>query len=193
MKISRFAKSIAYMFLTLIALVLSTYFQIAMHKANGLEDTYFLSNFYIFIAGAVCLGTAVYSFRSFTKRHKEYKSDSLFFLFTGILLMTAAVFTIISYGGIGDTFDANGYTAANVNIVIMTVLPAPFFIRGLFLALSHREDNPGLRRAALALSAVVAAAYIFSVTLGGMMRFVYYENETAHSPSSSETIDDKSV
>lgn len=191
MKISRYAKSLVYMIFTLIFLALSTYFQVAMHK-NGLENVYFKSVFYIFITAIACIGTAVYSYRSFTKRHREHAGDSLFLLIIGLALVAAAVFVIVNFGGLGDIFDASGYTAANLNIVLMTVMPVPFFIRGLCLALSKREENRGLRGAALAFCAVAAAAYILSIAVGGMMRMVHYSGSSSES-SSSETFEEKGV
>lgn len=191
MKISRYAKSLVYIIFTLIFLALSTYFQVAMHK-NGLENVYFKSDFYIFITAIACIGTAVYSYRSFTKRHREHAGDSLFLFIVGLALVAAAVFDIVNFGGLGDTFDVSGYTAANLNIVLMTVMPVPFFIRGLCLALSKREDNRTLRGAALAFCAFAAAAYILSIAFGGMMRMVNYSGSSSES-SSSETLEEKGV
>lgn len=192
MKISRYAKSIVYMVFALIFVVLSTYFQVAMHR-NGLEEIYFKTNAYIFITAIACIGTAVYSYRSYTKRHREHVRDSLFLFIVGLVLMTAAVLCIVNFGGIGDTFNAGGYTAANVNIVLMTVMPAPFFIRGLFLALSKREENRRLHGASLAFCAIVTAAYLLSVALGGMMRMVYYSGSASDISSVSEVDEEKSV
>lgn len=191
MTISRYAKSIVYMMFALLFLALSTCFQVAMHK-DGLESVYFTSNLYLFVAAVACTGTAVYSYRSFTRRHREHAGDSLFLLIFGLLFLTAAVFNIVSFGGLGDTFTESGYTAANLNIVLMTAMPAPFCVRGWVLALSGREEKRSARGPALLVCAIVTAAYILSVAGGGMMRMVRYDGSSSES-SSSETLAEKGV
>ncbi len=186
MKISRFLKTILYLVLTAILLGISTSLQLAFHRQESLAAAYFQSNLYLFIMAAACLGTAVYSYRAYTRRHREHAADSLFLLLLGIVLMVAAVLTMVSFGGLGEEFTKTGYTAANVNIVLMSALPLPFLIRAIVLAVSCGRHEPSRRTPALIACGVVAAAYVLCLALGGMMRMVRYDPQSPYTSFSSE-------
>lgn len=188
MKVSRYAKSILYSLFIAVLIVFSTVYQVSMHTAGGMESAYFKSNTYLFIMAAGCLGIGVYSYFSFSRRHREHKADSLLFLFTGLVLMAAVFTAFINFGGLDENLVSAGnklaYTAVNVNIILMSALPVPFYIRSLGLACSKREKSPALRRVALAFSALIAVAYISILALGGMMRLVYASDSIDASESS---------
>lgn len=185
MKISRFLKTILYLVLTAILLGVSTSLQLAFHRQEGLANAYFQSNLYLFIMAAVCLGTAVYSYRAYTRRHREHAVDSLFLLLIGIVLMIAAILTMVNFGGLDEEFTEAGCTAANVNIVLMSALPLPFLIRSIILAFSCGQYEPSRRTPALIACGVVTVAYVLCLALGGMMRMVRYEPASSYSTSSS--------
>ena len=179
MKVSRYAKAILYFVLSAAFLAISAVIQVSMHKQNGLESAYFRSNTYLFIAACIILGTAIYTYQIHANRRREHSSDALFFLLTGISLMLTAIIIIISCGGVTSPFGKSGYTAANVNILLMAALPVPFFLRGLVLSNTRQEENSALRRWARIVCVFVAAAYIGVLSFGGTMRFVYYDAASA--------------
>lgn len=173
MSISRFAKAIAYEVLTALLLVISALFQTAMHTDGQMEKAYFQSNLFLFIAAATFLGVGVYSLVSYTRRHRQHILDSVFFLLVGLLLMAAVLVVILLYGGLEGTFDASGYTAVNLNLVILTLVPAPFLIRSIVLAFSTRERLAKRLGVQLGLLVLAVAAVVLLAT-GKMMRLVEY-------------------
>ena len=129
MNISRFAKSIAYLAAAALLLLLSVIFQVGMHSEGGPEASYFRSNTFLFVVAIGCIGTGVYSYIGYVRRHREHALDSLFLLLVGLAVLIASILVFLNFGGLAGTFDKAGYTAVNINIV------AP---------LSHTRPGPGL-------------------------------------------------
>lgn len=146
MNISRFAKAIAYECLTALLLVISVLFQAAMHTEGQMEEAYVRSNVLLFLTAAVLLGVGVYSLMSYTRRHRQHVWDSVFFLVIGFAFMIAAVMTIVNFGGLEGTFTESGYTAMNVNVVLLTALRCPSGFVG-YTGLLYREKSVGKRTA----------------------------------------------
>lgn len=192
MHISRFVKAILYLAVTVLLLVLSASLQMAMHTEGGLENAYFRSSAYIFITAVACLGTAIYSYKAFTKRHSEHKADSLFFFLTGLLLTVSALGVLVFFGGLSSPFGQTGYTAANVNILLMTLIPLPFFIRGAVLAFSTHSESRAQRGGILLACGIVAAAYIAALAGGAMMRMVNYQTDSSYSAGAVNQADEDS-
>lgn len=174
MNISRFAKAVAYECLTALLLVVSAIFQTAMHTKGQMEEAYVRSNVLLFLAAAVLLGVGVYSLMSYTRRHRQHVWDSVFFLVIGFVFMVAAVMTIVNFGGLEGTFTESGYTAMNVNVVLLTALPAPFWIRSVILACSTREKSAGKRIGVLAGAVALAAAMAVLIGTGHMLKIEKY-------------------
>ena len=174
MNISRFAKAIAYECLTALLLVKSVLFQAAMHTEGQMEEAYVRSNVLLFLTAAVLLGVGVYSLMSYTRRHRQHVWDSVFFLVIGFAFMIAAVMTIVNFGGLEGTFTESGYTAMNVNVVLLTALPVPFWVRSVILACSTREKSVGKRIGVQAGFVVLAVAMAVLIGTGHMMKIEKY-------------------
>ncbi len=183
MSISRFAKSILYQLAALGLLAVTVYLIMSMRTTGELERSYFRSSTYLLISSTVFLGTGIYSYRSYSKNHREYASDSFLLLLTGLISMIASVTAFIQFGGLETPFSESGYTAANVNILIMSVLPLPFFVRGTILAFGHNEDKLLLKRISLAISLLVLIIYILAVPYGGAFRMLRYDRDFSFSAS----------
>lgn len=177
MNISRFGKAVAYLAATALLTVISVLLQLGMHREGGLESSYFQSNMVLFLAGAACTGTAVYSYRAYSRRHREHVWDSLFLLIVGLIYLIASVVMFFLFGGLGNEFSEGGYTAANINIVLLTVLPLPFLLRGIVLAVSTREASAARRFGAGLAALLVTLGFLLCVAMGGMMRMVRYIGE----------------
>lgn len=178
MKLTRFAKAILYLAFTALLLLISTLFHAAMHSEGGLEEGYFRSNSYLFILAAVLLGTAVYSYAAYTRRHSEHRTDSLLFFLVGLALMVTVIFAILQYGGLEGFFEESGYTAANINIVVLTALPLPFLIRAVVLACSTGETSRARRLGAAIAAVVLVAAAVVLVAVGGLARPMRYVEDS---------------
>ena len=187
MRISRFLKSILYLVLALALTVVSLLLQRGFQDAETLSAAYFQSDLYLFVMAAACLGTAVYSYRAYTSRHREHASESLFLLLVGIVLMIAAVVAVVGFGGLGEEFTEIGYTAANVNIVLTSALPLPFLIRAYVLTGSCCRHEPSRRLPALIACGVVTLVYLLGLAAGGMMRMVHYQGPSSGEESSAVT------
>lgn len=183
MNISRFAKCIVYEVVTALLLGIGVAFQTAMHNPGGPETAYFRSGTFLFLLAITLIGTAVYSFLSYTRRHRQHRADSLFWLLTGLAVMTVSLVVFFLFGGLERPFPETGYTAVNVNVAVLTVLPVPFLVRAFVLALSTREEQRAKRRgvqiAALALTVVLAVL----LAAGQTLHMVRYTGESASSNS----------
>lgn len=173
-KITRFAKSIVYLVFTTGLLLLSVFFTAGIHNTEQLEQNYFRSTSYLFILAAVLIGAAIYSYQAYTRKYREHVWDSLLLLVTGLVLMGAVLFIILYYGGLEGTFTESGYTAANVNIVVLAMLPLPFFVRTVVLAFSLQEPRRGRRLGVQIACAVLLAGMILTFALGGLLGMVRY-------------------
>lgn len=189
MRVSRFLKLVLYLVLALALTIFSTMLQRAFQNTETLSSAYSQSNLYLFVVAAACLGTAAYSYRAYTRRHREHASDSLFLLIVGIVLMIASIITTVSFGGLEEEFTQIGYTAANVNILLTTFLPLPFLVRALVLAASCSRHEPSRRVPAFVACGIVLVVYLLSLTLGGMMHMVHYTEMPPDSSASSSISD----
>ena len=174
MRITRFAKSIVYLVFTTGLFLLSVFFTAGIHNAEHLEQNYFRSTSYLFILAAVLIGGAIYSYQAYTRKFREHAWDSLLLLVTGLVLMGIVLFIILYYGGLEGTFTESGYTAANVNLVVLAVLPLPFFVRTAVLALSLQEPRRGRRLGVQIACVVLLAGIIVAFALGGLLGMVRY-------------------
>lgn len=66
--------------------------------------------------------------------------DSLFLLLVGLVFLIARIVVFLLFGGLEGDFAEEGYTAVNINIVLLTALPVPF-LSGVGTGLSTREDS----------------------------------------------------
>lgn len=183
MKLTRFAKAILYILLTAVLLALSSVFQTAMHTEGKLEEHYFQSNSFLFIFAAVLLGSAVYAYLSYTRRHREHLSDNLILFAVGLALMVTVVTVVLSYGGLEGPFTESGYTAVNINIIVLSVLPLPFWIRAGVLAFSTREDSRIRRRIVQTGFFLLTAAVIVLAATGCMWRMERYTQDGGYDTS----------
>lgn len=174
MKISRCTKAVIYQIAAIVLTGVTVYFLLPMRSEEGLEAAYFRSNTFLFVSAAVLLGTGIYTLLSYTRRHREHLPDSVLLLLTGLVLMIMSVATIFVFGGLDSPFTESGYTAANVNIITLSMLPFPFFIRGLVLSFGRSAEQPANRRAAFAAGILAAAAIVLAVLFGGLFRLVEY-------------------
>lgn len=181
MKISKFAKSVAYLAAGGILLAVSLWFQFSLHGEDGLEAHYFQSDAYLFILAAAFMGVGAYSYMSYTRRMKEHRGDSLFLFVTGLVLMVLAVVAIVMYGGLEGSFDESGYTAANVNIVILTLTPLPCLVRGALLSLGAGREHPAGRLVVLIVTSVILLAMLVLAFSGNLMQMTQYVESSQES------------
>ena len=174
MRITRFAKAIAYECLTALLILLSFALQNGLQQTEQLEAAYGRSNLFLFIAAAVLLGVGVYSLMSYTSRHREHILDSIFFIVVGVFYMAAAMIVFLTYGGLEGTFTQSGYTAANINLVLLSALPVPFWVRTVVLVFSTREKSVGRRAGVQIICGLLAAVLVGLALTGRYMHMLTY-------------------
>ncbi len=177
MTLSRFVKSLLYTGAAAVLTALSVYYQQMLHAPQGPEEGYFAVHRVMFFVAVILMGVAVYSFMSYTRKQKRHRIDSLILLITGVLLMVATLALWIGFGGVQEPFDSAGYTAVNIQIACLTVLPLPFWVRGLVLACTTHEDSRAKRLGAKLFSLAVAIVLVVLIAAGGIMRMMYYEDD----------------
>jgi hypothetical protein len=142
MRIPLTVKCIAYLCLAALLLVLAVLFARGFAVPPGmggeqadirLGEAHRRATLYLFAAGCTLLGAAVYGWMAYIKRHREHKADALFWLITGLLTLAYSVSAFLSFR-LGDA------AAVDVMRVMLRLLPLPFALRGLALAL--RRDMP---------------------------------------------------
>ncbi len=175
MNISRFAKSIAYLAAAALLILLSVIFQVGMHSEGGPEASYFRSNTFLFVVAIGCIGTGVYSYIGYVRRHREHALDSLFLLLVGLAVLIASILVFLNFGGLAGTFDKAGIRPSISTSSRLTLLPIPFLIRGLVLAFSTREDSRARRLSVQLAALLVTAGFLLSLAMGGMMRTMRYD------------------
>lgn len=184
MRITRFAKAIVYECFTALLIVLSFVFQNGLQNPEQMEIAYSRSNWFLFITAAVLLGVGVYSLMSYTSRHREHILDSVFFIVIGVFYMVAAMIVFLTYGGLEGTFTQSGYTAANINLVLLSALPAPFLVRTIVLVFSTREKSVARRTVVQIVCGLLAAALVALILTGRYMHMLTYVE-----PAESQGID----
>ncbi|MDD2417830.1 MAG: hypothetical protein PHR24_02640 [Oscillospiraceae bacterium] len=184
-KISRPAKVLIYMISVIIITLLSFYFVRSMNSAQTMEAAYFRSNSYMFVAASVLLGSGIYSYISYTRHNREHASDSLVLVLIGLALMITTVAAIIVFGGLETPFTQQGYNAVNINIISLSVLPIPFFIKGLVLSFGSGFEKNSTRKLAWISCGVAAVLIIIAFSLGGLFRLVEYRQEAINPPLDS--------
>lgn len=188
MKFTRFAKAMLYLVLTVVLAGISVSFQLRMNNSASLVKAYFQSNLYFFVAACTLTGTGIYSYRAYTRRHREHGMDSLFLTVVGLVLLFFIVLMFFAFGGLGDEFQAAGHTAANLNAVALLALPVAFWARGFCLALSTKDKSRFKRRLAVLLAVGVAVLIVVLVATGCLMKMTHYEEPSPLTTASEETV-----
>lgn len=188
MKISRCFKAVVFQIIGLVLLVAAELVISSMRTQGNIEAGYFRSNTYLFITSIVLLGIGVYSTGAYYKTKQEHRFDMIFFLVAGLLLTVASVVVFILYGGLETPFDSSGFTAANVNITVVSILPIPFIIRGLALSLNREEGKDWMKILSLALSLLAVAAFVLAIVFGDVFKLVYFKDDYVFSKSYADNL-----
>lgn len=172
---TNYGKSWLYTVGSALLMGLSAYYQWRLHDPAGPGDGYFALHRVMLVLSFVLIGVAVYAYMAYARRSRRHGRDRLLLLLSGLGLLAMTLVIWIGFGGVQEPFDAAGYTAVNLQIVTMTLLPVPFWIRGLVLACSHGVEDRRQRRVGKVISLIAALLMVVLIATGGMMRLMYYE------------------
>ena len=160
MKLTVTAKAWLYTVFTGLVMAFSLSMQNSMHTEGQLESGYFRASLALAAVAVTVMGIGVYAMLSFRKSRKVKRPvDAWFAAGIGLVLLIVAVSIIMTYGGLSRPFGEAGYTAANIMVAVLSLLPLPWMIR--LLTLSFRKgETPSAQRTVLR---VVSVLYILSV------------------------------
>ena len=168
MRVTRFVKSMAYLAAGAVTLILSVIFQRSIHT-SGTAVAFTRALILLFAFGCTFVGTAIFSYRSYTKIHEEHRFDSLFLLLCGAPVLLYSVVVFVNYGAYTDLFYAQtGAAVTNVTITVMSAIPIPFMLRGILLG-ANRDNSPMQKRIFYVFIAVLGVMFILGAVLGGFM------------------------
>lgn len=175
---TNYLKSWLYTVGSVVMMGLSAYYHSLLQEDAGPESGYFAVHRMMFLLAVVLMGVGVYTYLSYTRKSRKHRADSLTLTLTGLGVLIVTLIIWIGYGGVQPPFDAEGYTAVNIQIVSLALIPLPFWVRGLVLGCSDEIEERGKRRTLKIASLVVALIMLTLIITGGMMGLLEYNGMT---------------
>lgn len=161
MKVTKSSKAVLWAVVSLILMAVAVWIIAPLRVSQDIVSSYLGSCVRLFCVACCLLGTGVYCFIGFTRRHKEHRTDTWFLLIVGLILLVLSVIIILRFGGMmEENFDDTSNAAINLNIGLCSVLPLPFLVRTWALAASSRLSKA---QRAVAVLAAMAAAVVYIV------------------------------
>lgn len=164
-------KTVGYPLLTGVLLWLSVSWQSAMRTATR-ETAFFHALFGCFVISCCLIGAALYAWIGYVRRVREHRADVWLCLTVGAALMVLTLVAFFRYGGLESISHEEGARAENFLMVVLSVLPLPFTVRALTLALPGPRESRTLRYTAWGLAAASVLAYVLLTVCGGLFRLV---------------------
>ena len=161
MKVTKSGKVVLWAIASILLMAVAVWIVSPLRVTDNIVSSYLGSCVRMFCIACCLLGTGVYSFIGYTRRHKEHRTDTWFLLAIGVVLMTLSVIIILRFGGMTEeNFDATSNAAINLNIGLCSVLPIPLLTRTWVLAAASRFTKS---QRAFAVIAALAAAVVYIV------------------------------
>lgn len=169
---TRFARTWVYGIGTAGLIALSVWLQAQIHSTAGPETGFRRAVGALFLVAFCLVGGTVYLRLTAARERTELKREAWFGFAVGAVLLCVMVVCFVLYADLPDTFQREGYTAANLLIVVLSLLPLPFVVRTDTLALTT-EDTPSRRRTARCVGGAVTLLYIVSLAAVGFRTLTY--------------------
>lgn len=178
MKVTKSGKAVLWSAVSLLVMAAAVWMISPLRVTENIVSSYLGSCVRLFCVACCLLGTGVYSFIGYTRRHKEHRTDTWFLLLVGLVLLVLSVVIILRFGGIAEeNFDGTANAAINLNIGLCSVLPFPFMVRTWVLAASSRLTT-AQRTLAVIAALAAAAVYLVLVCNGSLFGTVEHVVET---------------
>lgn len=175
----RFVQVLLYAVLTIGFLVFAVAYDNGIHKIDAIETSYFGAQRWLFLSAAVLLGVGL-SIR------KKFKADAWFLSALGGCLLAACVVLFLQYGGLTAPFDAAGYAAANVQLIILDGAAVACFVRCAALCGGLRDATTVQKWVARPVCLALAALMLCLIITGYGTRFVQYDQTALEAYEYSE-------
>lgn len=171
---SRFARTWIYGALAAGVMALCTWLQVEIHSEAGPEAGFHRTVTALFLLAFCLIGVGVYLRMTAARQRRELRREAWFGIATGLVLLGVMVVCFVMYGNLPDTFPQEGYTAANLLLVVLALLPAPFVARTDLLAWTVGEDEPPARHTvARCAGGVVTLSYLVILATLGFRLLTY--------------------
>ncbi len=168
MKVTKSGKSLFWAVISLLFMAVAVWIVAPLRVSQDIVSSYLGSCVRLFCVACCVLGTGVYSFIGFTRRHKAHRADTWFLLAIGLVLLVLSVIIILRFGGMmEENFDDTANAAINLNIGICSTMPLPFAVRTWVLAAASRLTK-AQRTVAVSAAVAVAVVYIVLVFNGSL-------------------------
>lgn len=168
----RFVTVLFYAAVTVGFLIFVLVYHGGVHKIDQIDVSYFQAQRFVFVAGAISLGVGI-------SLRKQMEADALFLSLLGSALLMASLVMFFLFGGLSGAFDATGYVAANVQLVILDFATVACFVRCAVLTAGLRDALPAQRWTARLVCVVLVATVVCLIITGYGTRFVQYDEAVA--------------
>lgn len=170
-----FVKALTYELFSALLIGLSVWWQQAIRMDGNIEHGYRLAFFGCFLL-ACCVMAVAFTIRSLhLKELKPFKSEITFGIFFGIVLIVLMVINFFVYGGLSGSFEESGYTASNIMLLFLSVLPLVGLVYSLIYVLYSKDENASRKKLILFLCVALWVIYILLAVFGITFRTISYE------------------
>ena len=171
MTLSRPTKTVLYAVVGLFMCALAAWTAEPMYSSELSVAVYLRSVVLLCVAACVVLGVGVYIWFFHTRKTRCGRSDAIFWSVVGAVLLLAAVIVTLRFGGMTQQTLGEAAAAINLNLMLIGMLPAPFLVRTIVLAVGVREGKK--QQTVAAVFAVVSVlAYIGLIVSGHLLRTI---------------------
>lgn len=164
----RFIQVWGYAALTVLFLIFIVVYYHGMNKIDTIDVSYFQAQRIILFAGAGLLGVGL-------SLRKAVLADAWFLSVLGGVLLTTFLVLFFSFGGLSGAFDADGYAAANAQMLVLDGVAIACFVRCVVSAARLRQASARKRIAAGLLCVILAIAISCLIITGTGTRLVPYD------------------
>ena len=168
MTLTRFGKGMAYAALSLAALIWALWTVGPLYETEEPVSAYLRTDMLLFIAACTLTGLGAYSWFAYTRRHREHRVDSLFFLIFGGLALIFTVVVVIRFGGMtAENFDPSQSAMINLNLMAAGAMPIPLLVRTWILVPGC--EGKVRRWIGIAAALIATAAYLGCIAAGKLL------------------------
>lgn len=165
----RWLKALVYAAATVVFTVVMVVYYNGLHKIDQIDVSYFQTQRFVMIAGAVLLGIGI-------SVRRLYRADAVFLSLVGGGLLLAFVSMFLAFGGLSGPFDEIGYAAANAQMVVLDAAILACFVRCAVLSIGIGDATRAKRWTVRGVCAALAIAIVCLLVTGYGVRFAQYDD-----------------
>ncbi len=168
----RWLKALLYAAATVIFLIVLIAHYNGLHKIDQIDVSYFQTQRFLMIAGAVLLGIGI-------SVRRLCLADAWLLSLVGSGLLIAFFVMFVAFGGLSGPFDEVGYAAANAQMVILDAGMLACCVRCVVLSIGIGDTTPAKRWTVRAVCAALLITIVCLLVTGYGVRFARYDDVLA--------------